>query len=739
MFRGAAGSFSLDFEQKAITWCLFVTAFRLPDCGVPINLRGGVMEKIFYPESIAIVGLSSKANNIPRLTLENMLRWGYRGRMFGINPRGEDVFVDGIRMYKTIEDLPEVPDLVYSLIPAKFVPDMIDRCGRFGVKRMAIPSGGFNEFGEGGATLAEMALAAAREHDIRFVGPNGLTVANTANGLCFPFAPVVKPPRGGISVISQSGGIALMIANFLKDENLGMAKFASIGNKLDLNEVDFLEYLGQDPATKIILMYLESIPDGTALIRAAEKIDKPIVIYKANRTSSGSKAAMSHTAAVSNDDDIIDSAFEKVGIIRIHTFNDFFAVAKAFQLPPLKGKRVMAMSPAGGISVMLADLCEDAGFEFADPGDDFYEGLQQFTNAGVIRFSNPLDMGDIYDPKLVAHVICSVMHSEDVAGAFYVSFSPPMPRGENIFRTLFRTDLSKEAWGAILSSGKPLAACLTSPSLSPFKQAINVPIFNNPEEMVRAMHLQMTYYAARAADARPSPSAPAIDRSAADTWMAGKHGDVGEDALALLSAFGVPAAASLLADTPDQAVAAGEKIGYPVVMKVVSPDALHKSDAGGVLTGVTDADAVHKGFDKIRSNLEAYRPGARFDGVRIQQMAGEGVDMFVGGKFDPSFGPVVFFGMGGIFIELFKDTANAVCPAVAEDIHSRLEGLKACDLLKGLRGQTPGDVDAFVDVVVRVSHLLHQFPQIKELDINPVRVFSQGAMALDCRMRVETS
>ncbi|RJP76749.1 MAG: CoA-binding protein [Desulfobacteraceae bacterium] len=694
------------------------------------------MEKIFNPESIAVVGLSSKESNIPRLTLENMLRWGYRGRVFGINPRGEDPYVDGIQMFRSVSDLPEVPDLVYSLIPAKFVPDMVEQCGRFGVKRMAIPSGGFNEFGSEGDSLAERTLQKAREYGIRFVGPNGLTVANTANGLCLPFAPVVKPPKGGISIISQSGGIALMIMQYLKDENLGMAKFASIGNKLDLNEVDFLEYLGDDPETSIIFMYLESIPDGRLLVEAAEKINKPIVIYKANITDSGKKAAMSHTAAVSNNDDIIDSAFEDAGIIRIRTFHDFFAVAKAFQLPPMKGSRVMAMSPAGGVSVMMADLCEQAGFEFADPGEDFYKGLQQFTNAGVIRFSNPLDMGDIYDPRLVAHVICSVMHSDAVDGAFYVSFTPQMPRGRNVFRAMFRTDLSKEAWGAILSSGKPLAACLTSPSLSEFKQAINVPIFNSPEESIRAMSMQMKYYRRKQEPKKEAAISWDANTEIARNWVRSGKGDYGEESLEFLDAFGISTASSLVAGNEDQAVAAAEKTGYPVVMKVVSPDALHKSDVGGVMVGVADPDAVRQSFRKIRDNLESFRPGARFEGIRVQQMAADGYDLFIGGKQDDAFGPVVFFGMGGIFVELFKDTGNVICPATHEQVRKRLTRLKTFSLLKGMRGKPPGDVDMFVDTVVRVSHLLHQFPRIQEMDINPIRIFPKGGRVLDARMRI---
>jgi acetyltransferase len=214
------------------------------------------MEKLFNPESIAIIGLSSKQGNIPRLVLENLIRWGYRGRIFGINPRGSDIQVNGIRMYKEMHELPIVPDLVFALIPARLIPDLMEACGKMGVKRMAIPSGGFNELNEEGGNIANLVLERARKYGIRFVGPNGVTVANTANGLCLPFVPSYSPPKGGLSIITQSGGVGLMLWNLMTDENVGMAKFASIGNKLDLDEVDFLEYFGNDPETKIIGMYL---------------------------------------------------------------------------------------------------------------------------------------------------------------------------------------------------------------------------------------------------------------------------------------------------------------------------------------------------------------------------------------------------------------------------------------------------------------------------------------------------
>lgn len=698
------------------------------------------MEKIFYPQSLVIIGLSPKPNNIPRMILENLLRWGYRGRIFGTNPRAESSHVDGIRMYKNIEDIPEVPDLAVCLIPAKFVPDYVEICGKFGIKRMAIPSGGFSEFGEEGKKLSEKLLQNARKYGIRFVGPNGIMVANTTNGLCLPFVPLYRPPKGGLSIITQSGGVGLMMWNLMMDEHIGMAKFASIGNKLDLDEVDFLEYLGNDPETDIVCMYLESVVRGRALVDVAKKINKPVVIYKSNTTMAGKKAAMSHTDALSNDEDIIDSAFEDAGIIRIRNYNDFMAVAKAFQLPPMRGNRIMVMSPAGGFSVIGADLCEKAGFDFANPGEEFYQSLQNFANAGVIKFSNPLDMGDIYDPQMVAHVVVSVMHNENVDGAIFISQRPKMPEGDNVFYGMFLSDLSKETYGAILSSGKPLGICLygLSTYMHQVKQNVNFPIFNNPEEMVRALAFQRDYYARRELF-KTFESPGKLEENWVDKWIMSHTGIVGEDTLELLSLCGIPAAESVVVHSEEEAARSAVKVGFPVVMKVVSPDAIHKTEAGGVLVGINSAEDAGKGFGIIRENLRSYKEVARFDGVRIQKMAGDGYDMFIGGKFDQSFGPVVVFGFGGIFVEIFEDIACMLCPVHEEDVRKKLMQLKTFKMLKGARGKGAADIDAYVQSIVQISKLLASFPQIRELDINPFRLLADGsgAIALDARMRVE--
>ncbi len=698
------------------------------------------MEKLFYPKSIAIIGLSSKSNNIPKLVLENSLRWGYRGRIFGVNPRSEESNVSGIKMFKEIKDLPEIPDLAVCLIPARFVADSVEECGKFGIKRVAVLSGGFSEFGEDGKKYSEVLLDIARKYDIRFVGPNALATANTANGLCLPFIPANAPMRGGMSMITQSGGVGLMLWNLLAEENVGMAKFASIGNKLDLNEVDFLEYYDRDPETKIICMYLESMSDGKRLVEAARKVKKPIVIYKSNTTSAGGRAAMSHTASLSSDEDVIDAAFEEAGIIRVHNYSDLVAVMKAFELPPLRGNRIMVMSPAGGFAVITADLCEKAGFEFSRLGADFYQGLSKFASAGVIRFSNPIDMGDIYDPQMVAHLFYEVMHNENVDAAIYVGQKPEMPEGQNIFRSMFLTDLSKEVYGAMVSSGKPLGVCLygLSGSLHRVKEYSNYPIFNNPEETVRAFAFQRDWYAKKR-NGQGTRKRPDFKQQALKNWI-DAHGEIiGEDALELLSLLGVPTAPSGVARNEEEAVRLAKETGYPVVMKVVSPDALHKTDAGGVVVGVANADEVKKTFGQIRSNLEAYKKGARFEGIRIQKMADDGYDMFIGGKSDKSFGPAVVFGFGGIYVEVFKDVATSLCPVDPDSVRKKVESLKSYAILKGARGMKPADLDGYVGAIVKVSWLLAEFPEITELDINPLRLLKDGSgvYALDARMAVK--
>lgn len=698
------------------------------------------MHKLFYPSSIVIYGLSSKPNNIAKLILENLIRWGYRGRILGVNSRSTDVHVDGIRIYSSVGDLPIVPDVAVAMTPAKLIPSIIEACGQKGIRWMAVPPSGFNELNEQGKRLAAEAVANAKKYGVRFVGPNAVTVANTANGLCFPFVPSYSPPRGSLSIITQSGGVGLMLWNFMTDENVGMAKFASIGNKLDLDEIDFLKYFGADPETRVIGLYLESISRGREFVEVASSIDKPILVLKAGRSDKGRKAAMSHTAALANDDAIVDAAFERAGVIRINELREYLSVTKAFDLPAMRGNRIMVMSPAGGATVMMADICKEQEFDFADPGEPFYRSLNQFANAGVINFTNPLDMGDVYDPFMQAHILNAVVHNDNVDGAVYVTQWPHMPRGDDVFTKMFNTDLSKEAIGTMRSAGKPMAACLfgLSKTISRIKHNLPMPIFNTPEEMISALRKQRDYHASKDRDQKEHDIPESIDQLAAEKWIKGRTGVYGEETLDLLAHFGIRSMPAAIARGVDEAVAIAERVGFPVVLKVVSKDIIHKSDVGGVRVDIPNSDAVQAAYRQMVQRVETDTPDAKLEGIRVIKQASEGCDMMIGGTHDPAFGQILVFGYGGIHVEIFNDVAHVVCPASRQEIQTKLSKLKSFRILEGSRGAPAADIDAFVDAAVRVSRLLHAFQQIKELDINPVRVFRKdlAVAALDGRVRI---
>ena len=699
------------------------------------------MDTFFAPATLVIYGLSSKPENTPRIIVENCLRWGFRGRIFGVNPATRETQVNGITLFRQATDLPVTADLAVLLIPAKYVPAAVEDCAKAGIKRLAIQAGGFNESSPEGQRLAAELLRLTRAYDLRFVGPNGLTLANTASGLCLPFVPSYPVRKGGFSLITQSGGLGLFLWNLLESEQVGLAKFVSIGNKLNLDENDFLEYLGRDPETKVIGLYLESIADGRRLIELAGQTDKPVIVYKANTTQAGRRAAMSHTAALSNNDAVIDTAFERAGIIRIGHFRDFITTAKAFDLPPMRGKRIMAMSPAGGLAVALADLCERQGFAFADPGEEFYTGLKTITNAGIIKLANPLDMGDMYQIDQYPAVFAHVLASDQVDGAVYVSQWPQMPPGgHDVFTAMFNTDITLATAAAIRSAGKPLALALYGhqPTLLAMKQHLPIPVFDGPEEATLALNRQMRFHAHKAKGQLNLEPLAGCNRPAAAHWLEQRDGVLGEEALELLALYGIESPPAGLARNRDEAVQVARALGCPVALKLVSAEAIHKTEAGGVLLGLgTDAE-VALGFDQIQANLRNWNQAAVMEGVRVVAMAPAGEDLFTGGLQDPSFGPVALFGLGGVFVEVFNDVAQVLCPAAADEIEEKLRQLKSFALLAGARGRKPVALAPFIRVVQAVSQLLADCPAIAELDINPLRILADGqVLALDARLRIQ--
>ena len=318
------------------------------------------MHKMFYPESVAVVGASSNPRNMGRLIVQNLVTWEYAGNVYPVNPRGEDVL--GLKGYASLDETPGPVDLVVSFVPARAVPDVLDQCARKGVRRMAIPSGGFSEYGESGEELTELVRRKASEYGIRFVGPNGLTIINTENGLCLPFLPMAKREPGTISIITQSGGVGMSLIMFLNNQSARFNKFISVGNKVDMDELDFLEYLGRDPGTRAICMFLESVVRGRDFYQVASKIDKPVLVFKANTTDIGARTASSHTAALANDDAVLDDAMRQAGVIRVGEIKRLTEMARIFDLPPMRGNRIAVVSPAGGYAELISDLAYRRGF-----------------------------------------------------------------------------------------------------------------------------------------------------------------------------------------------------------------------------------------------------------------------------------------------------------------------------------------------------------------------------------------
>ncbi len=447
------------------------------------------MERIFEARSVAIVGVSERPGNLGLNILQNLIDWEYQGRVYCVNPRGGEAL--GNPLYASVSDLPEAVDLAVLIIPAPAVPDTVDECGRKGITRLAIPAAGFDEFGGGdGDRLKNALVEAASRHGIRFVGPNCLTAINAHTGLCLPFVPVpAEIPRGGVSIITQSGGIGLDFLARLKDDEAGFSKFISVGNKTDLDEVDFLEYMGRDPSTEVVCMYLEDVERGRELLKTARGIAKPVLAYKANVEPLARESAHSHTAALANDDAVLEGAFRQAGIIRVNRLEQLAGYAKVFSLPPLRGNRVALVSPTGGILVLASDQCARRGFEFPPLPPSLVEDIRAHLRAGVIDISNPVDLGDVHDADARAYIVDRLLEQDFIDGVIMLLIFR-ITGGKRMAGNIqgLNKNILPRLGELIAKHDKPLVFSLLSTTEVRMEARRNTgfPIFNDAEEAVDA-------------------------------------------------------------------------------------------------------------------------------------------------------------------------------------------------------------------------------------------------------------
>jgi len=687
------------------------------------------VQRIFYPQSIVVIGVSEKPDNLARAIVANLRNFGYAGDLYAVGRERGEVF--GIPIVPSLDEVPDGLDLAVILVPAPIVPGLMEQCGRKGILRVVIESGGFSEFSEEGRRLEEQLKEIARRWGIRFVGPNCISVVNLDARVCLPFAPI-RPDTlrfGPVSVVAQSGGVSITYAGMFSAVGLGVNKVVSIGNKADLDEADYLAYLLEDPGTRMVCMYLESVDDGRGLMELARRSEKPIIVHKANRGAAGESIARSHTAALANDDRIVGAAFRQAGILRADSFRDAVAVAQGLTLPPVKGDNLVVISRSGGHAVIAADTVEKYGFRLAPLPEDFVRAVRALFRADVIAPTNPLDLGVIFDFDLYARIVEQVLRMLKPDAVLLVNtYSHTEVEGAN--------RLAEQVDAIVRETGMPVAFCAYGEggAARALLGKLSIPIFLDIEDAVRGLAASREWYRWRArregaavwADQAPfGPARPLPPEMTTD------------HALALCAEYGIPVAPWAVGETPDLAALAAEILDYPVVLKAISTRVVHKSDVGGVVLGLTDQEAVRREAEAMRARVLRQIPDACDLRFLVQQMVGGGVEVILGGKRDPSFGPVVMFGLGGIHVEVFEDVAFRVAPLTRADAEEMIAEVRGRKLLEGARGRPPADREALVEAILALSRLLMENPSVADIDINPLLARPDGVVAVDARVSLE--
>lgn len=689
------------------------------------------MKQFFYPHSVAVVGVSEDPANLGRIIVENLLEFGYQGSIFPVGPRGGKF--RGLEILPSVRELPQPVELVTILAPALAVPKILSDCGRRGITRVVVESGGFSECSEAGRVLETEVRDRLRRYGIRMVGPNGLGLINLEIGLCLPFAQIpIRPRLGGVSVVAQSGGVGLNLISWLAREGLGLNKFVSLGNKLDIKENDLIAYLLEDDGTEVIYLYLEDIADGRGLVALGQAARKPILLHKANIGSASAAIARSHTAALAVDDRIVDTACAQAGICRIETQAEFLLAAKALLQPPLKGNRLAVLSRSGGQAVLVADACQRWGFELPPLSDEIKAIIRKHSRAGVIEPINPIDLGDIYDFSVYREILAEFCREPEI-DAILVNYEPIAEVERQVAREMIKEGITiARHWQ------KPLVIAVIGELDEQhfFRRELGVPIFDFPEEAIQALALARH---ASQPPSRPPVSITQLPELEAVEEVLQPHLETTGPlllpvALEVIQSLGLSVPEWLVATSAEQAEAAATRLGYPVCLKLVAPSALHKSDLGGVILQLETLEAVVQGFEQLRQVAANKLPAREPWQVLVMPHVEGGIEVLLGARRDRTFGPLIVFGAGGIWVEFMEDVALGLAPLDESTARRLIDQTRISALLRGRRGQPPADIEALTRNLRAISALMVHFPQIQELDLNPVRVFPQGTQILDARI-----
>ena len=695
------------------------------------------LDELFRPGSVAVIGASNKPGKVGTTLFRNILEAGFEGVAYPVNPSSKSV--SGVRCYAEVRDLPETPDLAVVIVPAPEVPHVIDQLGEAGTRGLVVITAGFREVGEAGLALEEDVVRRARRYGMSLVGPNCFGVLNTDPrvSLNATFSESL-PPRGNVGFISQSGAICAGILAYGVTERIGFSRFVSVGNRAGIDENDLLRSLGDDPATKVILLYVESLANGRKFLEAAREVTerKPVLVIKSGRTAAGERAVRSHTGSLaqSGRDQLYDGLFEQSGVLRADTLGDLFRMAKIFATGlTLEGPRLAILTNSGGPGIVAADAAIRHGLELPPPSPSARAELARRLPS-IAAISNPLDMTADVGAEQYREVLGKLLSYPEVDGALVIT----TPRGEMTGQSVAEAIVDVK-----VTTGKPVVACmfgLTDLSQEmTFLESRGVPAFTFPEEAVQSLGGVVRYHRWRTRPRTEVRTFP-VDRGAVavtieDARKAGTSVLPEYLSRSLLASYGIGFPAAMRVATPEEAVAAAGRIGYPVVLKVASPDISHKTDVGGVEVGLEGAEPLRAAWERMHRSLAAAAPTARIEGFEVESQVSGGKEVLVGFQRDPDFGPIVVFGMGGIYVEVLRDVAFRLAPLRSLAARRMVESIHAFPLLRGVRGEAPSDLPALCEAIERVSQLATELPEIAELDLNPliVRPEGKGVVAVDAR------
>ncbi len=697
------------------------------------------LEAFFRPNSVAVVGASREPEKVGYRVFKNLLDSGFQGKLYPINPSADELL--GHICYKNILEVPGEVDLAIIVVPARITPSVAQECGEKGVKGLVVISAGFSETGREGTNLEKNLLAICRKYGMRMQGPNCLGIISTQTSLNASFAGA-KPTSGSISFISQSGALGSTILNWALQNKIGFTSFISLGNEADLNAADFLEALAEDEETKCVGLYIEGVKQGQRFIELAQKVTalKPIIALKAGTTDVGIRAVSSHTGSLAGSDNAFSAAFKKAGIIRVDTLEDLFNLVLAFEDAPIpKGRKIMIVTNGGGPGILVADACEKLNLELPSLEYESREVLRNLMPPHA-SLNNPIDVLGDADDNRYSLALKAALNSKMVDGIIVIVTPQAMTPADRIAESICEVGSNHT---------KPIITVFMgydddSTPIGILREH-KIPNYMFPDAAATALKNMCDY-----AEIRESSSSNEIIIKFEDERIGSVlDGLKGEDRLSLTvgesleiaESCGISVPQAMLSGNKAEAAEIAKTIGYPVVMKIVSPDILHKTDFGGVLLNVRSSEELENNYEVMVRKAQAAMPEARITGVLIQKMVSSGKEVIVGAVRDLQFGPLIMFGLGGIYVNFLRDVSYRLCPLTESEATDMIRETKAYTLLRGVRGESPSDIISVIDVMMRISEVMMRFPKIVEIEINPLFVYEEnkGCTAVDVRTTIGRS